>query len=159
MTSKSLLIPTQKKERPASICSATSSSSARSYSWTAAFSLDQLSLYSKKTFGEQEEKKKRRQQERIKQIAGGFNHILLLSLNDCSVGLYRVLDHIHRRIPKIVETKKKVRSSSQRVETAILDIEDVRKNVCELEQIESFFNISQMIEQSIASVKKPTDIK
>ncbi|KAI8331291.1 hypothetical protein BD560DRAFT_415855 [Blakeslea trispora] len=155
MTSKSLFIPAQKDKRPESVYSNASSSSALSHSWSNTFSLDQLSLYSKKkTFGEQEEKKKRRQQERIKQIARGFNQVLLLSLNDCSLGLYRVIDHVSRRVPKIIDARKKLQSSSQKVKAAILDIKDVRNNVCELEQIDSFFKISQMIEQSISLTNK-----
>lgn len=72
-----------------------------------------------------------------------------MSLNDCSLGFYRISDHIHRKVPRIVDTKKKLRQSSQKVQVAILDIEDVRKNVCDIERIESFYNITKMIEKSL----------
>ncbi|RCH91828.1 hypothetical protein CU098_009008 [Rhizopus stolonifer] len=146
----SLFIPGQKSKRPASVSS--SSSSTKSYSW----SLDQLSLYTNRRASTQsslsqgqDEKKKRRQAERLKQVSNRFNHILLLSLNDCSLGFYKIFDHIQRKIPKIVETKKKLQKSSEKVAIAILDIKDVRKNVCDIEQIDSFYNISKMIEQSL----------
>lgn len=84
-----------------------------------------------------------------KKALQGFSQILLLSLNDCSLGFYRISDHIHRKVPRIVETKRRLKQSSKRVEIAISDIEDVRKNVCDIERIESFYNINKMIERSI----------
>lgn len=83
----------------------------------------------------------------------GFSQILLLSLNDCSLGFYRISDHIHRKVPRIVETKKKIRQLTEKVQIAISDMEDVGKNVRDLEYIESFYNISKMIEKSLDILK------
>lgn len=79
-----------------------------------------------------------------------------MALNDCSLGFYRISDHIHRKVPRIVETKKKLRNSRQKVQVAISDIEDVRKNVCEIERIESFYNINKMIQKSLDILKQRT---
>jgi hypothetical protein len=82
--------------------------------------------------------------------------LLLISLNDYSIGLYRISDHIHRKVPRIVETKKLIREKSRKVDIAVSDIEDVRKNVADLERLESFYNINHMIQQSIRILKNDT---
>ncbi|GAA5807046.1 hypothetical protein MFLAVUS_000396 [Mucor flavus] len=157
----SVLIPSswsQQNKGPASIRSNASSTQVHSPSWST-LSFDQLSLYAKKasnssltllaSSSEHEDKKRRRQRDKISQAIQGFSQVLYMSLNDCSLGFYRISDHIHRKVPRIVETKKKLRQSSQKVQVAILDIEDVRKNVCDIERIESFYNITKMIEKSL----------
>lgn len=89
----------------------------------------------------------------MQQVVNDFTHILLLSLNDCSLGFYRISDHIHRKVPRIVDTKKQLQQSKNKVDIAISDIQDVRKNVCDIERIESFYNINKMIEQSMNILK------
>lgn len=84
----------------------------------------------------------------------GFSQLLLMALNDCSLGFYRISDHIHRKVPRIVETKRRLKQSSEKVQVAISDIEDVRKNVCDIERIESFYNINKMIAKSIEIINK-----
>jgi hypothetical protein len=56
-------------------------------------------------------------------------------------------------VPRIVETKKKLQQTKNKVDVAILDIQDVRKNVCDIERIESFYNINKMIKLSINILK------
>jgi hypothetical protein len=82
-------------------------------------------------------------------VGNKFHRILLLSLNDSSLGFYRIFDHIHRKVPKIVETRKRLESMDKRIDTANSDIEDVRKQVHEIERIETFCNIADMIKQSL----------
>lgn len=77
-----------------------------------------------------------------------------MSLNDCSLGFYRISDHIHRKVPRIVDTKRRLKKSNEKVQVAISDIEDVRKNICDIERIESFYNINKMILKSIEIVNK-----
>lgn len=86
----------------------------------------------------------------------GIVQVLLISLNDYSVGFYRISDHIHRKVPRIVATKKLIQEKSQKVDIAISDIEDVRKNVAELERLESFYNMNQMIQASLKILQDTT---
>lgn len=171
--SLSVFIPTswsQQKKKPESIQSTTSSNALRSPSWSN-MSFDQLSLYARRASNssmsllgggnsskahsiEQEDKKMKKQKEKLQQTLQGFSQIFLLSVNDCSLGFYRISDHIHRKVPRIVETKRRLKQSSKRVEIAISDIEDVRKNVCDIERIESFYNMNKMIERSIQILNK-----
>ncbi|KAI9331914.1 hypothetical protein BD770DRAFT_333465 [Pilaira anomala] len=164
----SVLIPSswsQQKKGPASIRSNASSTQVHSPSWST-LSFDQLSLYARRASNssltllannsDQEDKKRRRQRDKINQTIQGFSQILYMALNDCSLGFYRISDHIYRKVPRIVETKKKLRNSRQKVQVAISDIEDVRKNVCEIERIESFYNINKMIQKSLDILKQRT---
>jgi cell division protein FtsL len=48
-----------------------------------------------------------------------------------------------------VETRKRLESMDKRIDTANSDIEDVRKQVHEIERIETFCNIADMIKQSL----------
>lgn len=77
-----------------------------------------------------------------------------MSLNDYSIGYYRISDHIHRKVPRIVELKKLIREKSKKVDIAVSDIEDVRKNVADLERLESFYNMNQMIQKSLSILKE-----
>ncbi|KAI7891065.1 uncharacterized protein EV154DRAFT_538127 [Mucor mucedo] len=160
----SVLIPSswsQQKKRTPSIQSSSSSNAVHSPSWST-MSIDQLSLYARRASnsslsmlaGNVEDKKKIRQADKLQQAMQGFSQILLMSLNDCSLGFYRISDHIHRKVPRIVETKRRLRQSSQKVQVAISDIEDVRKNVCDIERIEAFYNINKMIAKSIEIINK-----
>ncbi|KAI7899708.1 uncharacterized protein BX663DRAFT_520104, partial [Cokeromyces recurvatus] len=94
---------------------------------------------------QQEDKK----EQRIEQNITEFKHILLLCLNDCSIGYYRITEHIHRRVPKIVETKKKIKETSEKVNIAVSNIIDVKKSLNDIEHIESFYNINKMIQKSM----------
>lgn len=75
-------------------------------------------------------------------------------MNDCSIGFYRISEHIHRKVPRIVETKKELTKYSKLVDVATSDIEDVRKSICDIERIESFYNMTKMIEKTILLIKK-----
>ncbi|KAI8967631.1 hypothetical protein BDF20DRAFT_917555 [Mycotypha africana] len=95
-------------------------------------------------------KKLSKQRTKAAEVVKGFMRVLLLCLNDCSNGFYKIFDHIQRRVPSIVKQKIAVRDLTQKVNIAIADIEDVRENVIELErQIEPFRNMYQMIQASI----------
>lgn len=76
------------------------------------------------------------------------------SFNDASLGLYRVSEHIHRRVPQIVESKAGLRDIEQQVETANSDMKDARRIVEDLERIESFRHIGQMVKMSLSIVKE-----
>ena len=82
-----------------------------------------------------------------------------LALNDCSYGLYRVFDHIQRKVPQIVDEKKRLRTTQEQVDTATEDIVDARKVVAEVEHLESFNSISDMIKSSLTIAKNAKERK
>ncbi|KAL0077606.1 hypothetical protein F4703DRAFT_1797383 [Phycomyces blakesleeanus] len=95
------------------------------------------------------EEKEQRVQERVSKVTEGVVNTLKLALNDCSLGLYRVSDHIHRRVPRIVQEKNNLTALANDVDTANLDISDVRKTVGDMERIESFHSMAKMIKKSM----------
>ncbi|KAI7864965.1 hypothetical protein BDF14DRAFT_1883808 [Spinellus fusiger] len=84
----------------------------------------------------------------------GLSKTLKLSLNDCSLGLYRVSDHIHRRVPRLVQDTSRLTTLGHDLETAILDIVDVRRVVGDMEPTQSFYHMSKMIKASLDIVRK-----
>ncbi|KAI9249031.1 hypothetical protein BY458DRAFT_560004 [Sporodiniella umbellata] len=140
-----------------------------------ALSLDQLSSYAKKIsnvtlnpFGlssssssssnsltkqTNAEQKKSAFKAKTNQAINGFLRVFLLSLNDTSLKLYTVSEHIQRKVTRQIELKKKIRQLSEKVEIANLDIEDAQRSVRQIENIESFINISNMIKSSLDIIK------
>ncbi|KAI9014501.1 hypothetical protein CLU79DRAFT_721732 [Phycomyces nitens] len=96
------------------------------------------------------EEKEQRVQDRVSKVSDGVVNTLKLAVNDCSLGLYRVSDHIHRRVPRIVQEKANLIALANDVDTANLDISDVRKTVADMERIESFNSMAKMVKQSMA---------
>ncbi|KAJ8656193.1 hypothetical protein O0I10_008206 [Lichtheimia ornata] len=133
-------------------------------------SLDQLSSLARRTPGlntlsagaaavlqyppSDESERKRRIHGSVQQVTTGIVLTAKLAFNDCSIGLYQVADHIQRKVPVIVEDKKRLRAMKSRVETADSDITDARKVVADMEQIQSFQRISEMLKTSLDIVKK-----
>ncbi|KAI9256633.1 hypothetical protein BDA99DRAFT_516942 [Phascolomyces articulosus] len=106
-----------------------------------------------------EHERQKRTHEAAQQVTTGIEKTTQLALNDCSLGLYRVFDHIQRKVPQIVDEKKQLRTIREQVDTGTEDIVDVRKVVAEVERIESFNNISDMIKSSIAIIKDAKERK
>ncbi|CAO3660232.1 unnamed protein product [Rhizopus stolonifer] len=149
--------------------------SSQTPSQLSALSLDQLSLYAKKISNatlypfntsssssstssikqnKDTEQRKKALRMKIDQASNGFLRIVLLSLNDRSLKFYTVSEHIQRKVPRLVESKKKMRQLSEKVETANLDIEDAQKSIRDMEQTDSFLNISNMIKSCIELIKR-----
>ncbi|KAF7722625.1 hypothetical protein EC973_002897 [Apophysomyces ossiformis] len=86
-----------------------------------------------------------------------MSHLLLLlklSLNDRSIGFYRISEHMRKRVPQLVEDKHKLKQLTNEVSSANSDITDVRKQVATLERMESFHRIGKMISTSIQLAKE-----
>ncbi|KAI8972286.1 hypothetical protein BDB01DRAFT_810748 [Pilobolus umbonatus] len=170
---------THKHKREPSIQSQ-SSSTLLSPSWSM-LSFDQLSLYARRasnsslsllnapgtfspknpsiTSSLEDENKRRRLKEKIQQAINGFSQSFLLSINDSSLGFYRISDHIQRKVPDMVDTRKRLNQLSKRIDTANTDIEDIRRDVSDIERLEAFLNIHQMIRTSLGIIKAAKDKK
>ncbi|KAI9322329.1 hypothetical protein BX666DRAFT_604527 [Dichotomocladium elegans] len=134
------------------------------------FAMDQLSSLARKApslsalsaavFNNQplDEAERRQQIETsVQQATTGMITTAKLAFNDCSLGLYQVADHIQRKVPILVEDKKKLQGLRRCVTTADSDLEDARRMVGEIEQLESFHQISTMLRASLdiaRSIKK-----
>lgn len=74
--------------------------------------------------------------------------------NDYTLGLYRVSEHIHRKTPHMVNSKKQLRHLKELVDTANADITDAHKMVEDMARIESFHRMGEMIKTSLNLVKE-----
>ncbi|KAG1173477.1 hypothetical protein G6F70_005853 [Rhizopus microsporus] len=137
------------------------------------FTLDQISSYAKKITSSNlfsassssstassfkldpsDEHKRKILKTKSQQALNEFTYAFLLSLNNSSLGLYTVSDHIYRKVPRLIEMKKKIQQISSQVETADLDIQDAQKSICDIERIDSFVNMSKMIKLSLEIIAK-----
>ncbi|ORE03700.1 hypothetical protein BCV72DRAFT_27578 [Rhizopus microsporus var. microsporus] len=139
------------------------------------FTLDQISSYAKKITSSNfnlfstssssstasslkldpnDEHKRKILKNKSQQALNEFTYAFLLSLNNSSLGLYTVSDHIYRKVPRLIEMKKKIQQISTQVETADLDIQDAQKSICDIERIDSFVNMSKMIKLSLEIIAK-----
>ncbi|KAI8138135.1 hypothetical protein BJV82DRAFT_322476 [Fennellomyces sp. T-0311] len=161
--------------------SASSASSRRTSSWRQSspasdpsasppFSIDQLSILARRASSSSinisvlthpfqnpqipdEQERQQRIYDGARQVTNGVVTTTQLALNDCSIGLHRVFDHIQRKVPQIVDEKKQLRTLREQVDTADEDIADARKVVAEIERIDSFHNISNMIKSSLTILR------
>ncbi|KAI9598970.1 hypothetical protein BDF19DRAFT_419279 [Syncephalis fuscata] len=61
-------------------------------------------------------------EERTRQAGHALAHALKTSLNDTSIGLYRVCEHVQKRVPQIVQDKRNLRRLEERVELGTANI-------------------------------------
>ncbi|KAI8376159.1 uncharacterized protein BYT42DRAFT_605806 [Radiomyces spectabilis] len=179
--SLSLIVPFQKRKPPSVMSHSTASSTAepvpRSPSGRSTMSFEQISDYARHASSSSlhllnagaamfnpvsiansihsldEEERSSRLQERVRRVSTGMVRTLKLSLNDSSVGLHRVMEHIHRKVPQMMDNRAQLRQLGQTVQTSNADIEDARKIVNELDQMQAFVEMANMIHKSLDIVK------
>ncbi|KAK3839847.1 MAG: hypothetical protein J3R72DRAFT_447271 [Linnemannia gamsii] len=76
------------------------------------------------------------------------------ALNDSSLVLYRVNEHVHKKVPVLVQEKKALSSIRKDVETANEDMEDARLAISSLQRITEFGTIEALVQRSLAAVQK-----
>ncbi|SAM06371.1 hypothetical protein [Absidia glauca] len=90
--------------------------------------------------------------ERIQKVERGSFKTLQLALNDSSQGLARINDHIHRRVPQLVDQRQQLDALSEQVTTSNSDLKDACDMVTSMERIESFVHMADMIQSSLKLV-------
>ncbi|KAH7042480.1 hypothetical protein BKA57DRAFT_508722 [Linnemannia elongata] len=76
------------------------------------------------------------------------------ALNDTSLVFYRVNEHVHKKVPILVQEKKALVSIRKDVETANQDMEDARQTISSMQRITEFSAIEALVERSLAAVQK-----
>ncbi|KAF9133159.1 hypothetical protein BGX30_012401 [Mortierella sp. GBA39] len=76
------------------------------------------------------------------------------ALNDASLVFYRVNEHIHKKVPVLVQEKKALVSIRKDVETANQDMEDARQTISSMQRITEFSTIEALVQRSLAAVQK-----
>ncbi|CAO3613103.1 unnamed protein product [Cunninghamella echinulata] len=79
---------------------------------------------------------------------------LQLSLKDNSKTLSKISEHIHRRVPQMIHQSQELNNMGKKVEDANSDLIDARDIVRNMESIDSFINMIDMIQHSIHLIKE-----
>ncbi|CAO3636090.1 unnamed protein product [Cunninghamella blakesleeana] len=87
------------------------------------------------------------------QLENGSYKTLQLSLKDNSQSLSKISEHIHRRVPQMIHQSQELNKMGQKVEDANSDLIDARDIVRNMESIDSFVNMIDMIQHSIDLIK------
>ncbi|KAG0206373.1 hypothetical protein BGX33_007458, partial [Mortierella sp. NVP41] len=74
------------------------------------------------------------------------------ALNDSSLVFYRVNEHVHKKVPVLVQEKKALVNIRKDVETANQDMEDARQTISSLQRITEFGTIEALVKRSLAAV-------
>eukprot|EP01123_Difflugia_compressa_P006303 TRINITY_DN1848_c0_g1_i1.p1 TRINITY_DN1848_c0_g1~~TRINITY_DN1848_c0_g1_i1.p1 ORF type:complete len:236 (-),score=67.13 TRINITY_DN1848_c0_g1_i1:160-801(-) len=74
--------------------------------------------------------------------------------NEPSIGLYHVCDHISRNVPKTVETKKSLKATNKKVEDLNYDMDHTIRTVRNLNELDTFKNIKQLLNDSITTLEQ-----
>ncbi|CAG8577865.1 2238_t:CDS:2 [Paraglomus occultum] len=75
-------------------------------------------------------------------------------MNDSSLGLYRITDYIHKKLPQIVEEKKGMKTVGNEVNIANSNARDSLDVVKSMQSIPSVDNISDMLKTTISILEK-----
>ncbi|KAF9960377.1 hypothetical protein BGZ70_008624 [Mortierella alpina] len=73
------------------------------------------------------------------------------SLNDSSLVFYRVNEHIHKKVPLLVQEKKALVRIRKSVETANQDMEDARQTISSMQRISELSHIDDLVKRALAS--------
>ncbi|KFH65766.1 hypothetical protein MVEG_07870 [Podila verticillata NRRL 6337] len=74
-------------------------------------------------------------------------------LNDSSLVFYRVNEHIHKKVPILVQEKKALANIRKNVETANQDMEDARQTISSMQRIAELGRIEELVNRSLAQVQ------
>lgn len=97
--------------------------------------------------------------EKVRKVAKSTSDYLTRVANEPSVGLYHVQDHIRRSIPKFVDIQREVRSTQEKTEEVILDVDYSLATVKSLHGLPTFTNVNELMNSSIARLQKMNQAK
>ncbi|KAF9389424.1 hypothetical protein CPC16_005810 [Podila verticillata] len=75
-------------------------------------------------------------------------------LNDSSLVFYRVNEHIHKKVPILVQEKKALANIRKNVETANQDMEDARQTISSMQRIAELGRIEELVNRSLAQFEE-----
>ncbi|KAI9193033.1 uncharacterized protein BJ171DRAFT_535080 [Polychytrium aggregatum] len=68
-------------------------------------------------------------------------------LNEPSMGLYRVQEHVHAKVPQLVQHKNDLTQLGKQVSLSNSDLDEAKEILNEMERIQSFENIIKMLRE------------
>ncbi|CAG8435415.1 9134_t:CDS:2 [Ambispora gerdemannii] len=75
-------------------------------------------------------------------------------LNDSSLGLYHMSEHIRKKVPQFVEEKKNLITLSNKLDLATANITDSREIIKNISNLEQFTNITNLLKRTLEIIEK-----
>ncbi|RUS17503.1 hypothetical protein BC937DRAFT_89896 [Endogone sp. FLAS-F59071] len=168
------------KKRAPSISSVRSTTSSVDQPWPISASFDQLNFFNRRASISSTnllktgsfstistlEAVELQLKERVKKATFDTSLVIKSMLNDASVGLYRVTEHIQKKVPAIVDekltntvihnrrdTQRSLAALAVQVDCANSDVSDARKTVTELLRNQCINSVGEMLRKSIELVE------
>lgn len=95
---------------------------------------------------------------KLRRVTEKFLENIHMMLNEPSVGLYRVQEHVRRSLPQLVDKKIEMQSLQRKVQGISYDTDYSLKTVQSMQNISHFTIIQECLKSAIAS-KKNLDFK
>lgn len=95
---------------------------------------------------------------KLRRVTEKFLENIHMMLNEPSVGLYRVQEHVRRSLPQLVDKKIEMQSLQKKVQGISYDVGYSLKTVQSMQNISHFTIIQECLKSAIAS-KKNLDFK
>ena len=80
---------------------------------------------------------------RLLRVTTAFNDVLYSCANEPSLGMYRIQEHVGVTVPKLVEQRRQLKETCQRVEDACYDLEYDAKTLTDMAKITQFSGVKQ----------------
>lgn len=90
---------------------------------------------------------------KLRRVTEKFLENIHTMLNEPSVGLYRVQEHVRRSLPQLVDKKIEMQSLHKKVQGVSYDVEYSLKTVQSMQNISHFTIIQECLKSAIASKK------
>ncbi|XP_078373872.1 BLOC-1-related complex subunit 8 homolog isoform X2 [Oculina patagonica] len=90
---------------------------------------------------------------KLRRVTEKFLENIHTMLNEPSVGLYRVQEHVRRSLPQLVDKKIEMQSLHKKVQGISYDVEYSLKTVQSMQNISHFTIIQECLKSAIASKK------
>ncbi|CAH3022314.1 unnamed protein product, partial [Porites evermanni] len=90
---------------------------------------------------------------KLRRVTEKFLENIHTMLNEPSVGLYRVQEHVRRSLPQLVDKKVEMQSLHKKVQGVSYDVEYSLKTVQSMQNISHFTIIQECLKSAIASKK------
>ncbi|RUP47570.1 hypothetical protein BC936DRAFT_145580 [Jimgerdemannia flammicorona] len=91
--------------------------------------------------------------EKVRKATADMSTVMKLILNGASLSLYRVTEHIHKKVPVLVDEKKSLAVISAQVDLSNSNVADARRTVDIMSQIQSFNTVWEMLRKSLEIVE------
>ncbi|KAI8062542.1 hypothetical protein BC940DRAFT_370137 [Gongronella butleri] len=92
--------------------------------------------------------------DKAQKVQRGADKSLLLCLNGSAMGLSRISEHIHKRVPEMVDQAHQWQAKTEQVQRANADLQDASATLSTLQRIDSFAHMDEMLDRCDVLLQK-----